>query len=142
MAMSASPGEDLAGDREALRGDGGELHRQGARIIDGSWQPPAQRLCRAWRLRPRRCARLRGLFDTARRTRPRSACFRTSPPSACPRSSSSLASSPGHHGEIDVELLGGVDVAAIRRVFCHIEKLDALDLQFVGEHEGERDRST
>src|SRR5690242_12374568 len=42
-----------------------------------------------------------------------------------------------HHGEVDVELLGRVDIAAVGRVLRHFEELEPLHLQFVREHEGD-----
>ena len=42
-----------------------------------------------------------------------------------------------HQGEVDVELLGGIDLLPIGRVRAHAEKLDALYLQLLGEHEGD-----
>src|SRR5262245_24129850 len=41
----------------------------------------------------------------------------------------------GHHREVDVELLGLVDVAAIGDVLGHLQEFELLDLQFLGEHE-------
>src|SRR6185437_13786695 len=42
-----------------------------------------------------------------------------------------------HHGEIDIELLVFVDLVAISRILGHLEKLDSLDLQLLGENEGD-----
>src|SRR6185503_3143532 len=43
----------------------------------------------------------------------------------------------GHDREVDVELLGGVDVLAAFPLGPHLEKFHALHVQLVGEHEGD-----